>query len=268
MLKCYNKNNTQNENMLFAIVGKIGRSLTILTLIVLFFTICKKQNNSDVPDKLSLIVSYQINIPEPSELSRFNQEDKFITISDNQNKVYIISNTGDVLRILDYTGDDLEGVAFDTLTSSIFVGEEKKKEIVQLDTNGFELNRFPIDINNSEKKHGPEGITYNPDNNHIYVVNEKLPAVLIEMTLAGEIVCKNKLSFAKDYSSIFYDHKDSTLWILSDESKTITKCDLFGNTIKTWSTGIDKGEGLIVDSKNSKIYIVSDKDSHLYIFSF
>ncbi|MCD4665409.1 MAG: SdiA-regulated domain-containing protein [Bacteroidales bacterium] len=237
-------------------------------MLVILLAYCKKQEAIDVPDKLKLLLQYQINIPELSGLSQFNVEDKFITVSDKQNKVYLISNTGEVLKILDYTGDDLEGVTFDTLTSTIFVVEEKKKEVVQLDSNGFELNRFTIDINNSEIKHGPEGITYNPYNNHFYIVNEKLPAALIEMTLTGEIVRINSLSFAKDYSSLFYDQKDSSLWILSDQSKTITKCDLNGNKIKTWSTGIDKGEGLIVDSGNSKIYIVTDNDSHLYIFSY
>ena len=40
---------------------------------------------------------------------------------------------------------------------------------------------------------------------------------------------EKKLTFAKDYSDIFFAREDSTLWILSDESKKIIQTDLNGN---------------------------------------
>ncbi len=217
---------------------------------------------------LKSVEQYQVTIPELSGLAPYNSLDEFVTISDNKSNVYIISNTGETLKTLDFTGEDLEGVAYDSITSSFFLLEEKRKEVIHLDSNGIELNRFPININNTDERHGPEGITFNPDNEHIYIVNEKLPSLLLEMTLTGEVVRETTLSFADDYSAIYYDHMDSTLWILSDESRTLTKCDLFGNPYNTWNTGIDKGEGLIVDSKNLMIYIVDDNNSRLYQFIF
>ncbi len=246
---------------------KIWTNFSFLMAIIFLLINCKK-NTEQAGLTLKQIEQYQVMIPELSGLAFYNSHDKFVTISDNNSNIFIISNKGELLKTLEFTGEDMEGVAYDSITSSFFIVEEKRKEVIHLDSNGLELNRFPIDINNTDVRHGPEGITFNPDNNHIYIVNEKSPSVLIEMTITGEIIQETTLSFAEDYSSIFYDHMDSTLWILSDESHTLTKCDLLGNPYKTWNTGIDKGEGLIVDSKNLMIYIVSDNNSRLYQYIF
>lgn len=242
-------------------------SLSILLVMAIILANCKKDEEDD-GITLKRVEQFQVMIPELSGLAPYNSLNEFVTISDNKSNVYIISNTGETIKTFDFTGEDLEGVAYDSISSSFFIIEEKKKEVIHLDSNGIEQNRFPININNTDERHGPEGITFNPDNNHIYIVNEKLPSLLIEMTLTGEVVRETTLSFADDYSSIYYDHKDSSLWVLSDESRTLTKCDLFGNPYNTWNTGIDKGEGLIVDSENLMIYIVSDNNSRLYQFIF
>lgn len=246
---------------------KIWKYLTILFVGAFLLVNCKK-DEEEAGVTLKRVEQFQVTIPELSGLALYNSLDEFVTISDNKTNIYIISNTGETLKTLDFTGEDLEGVAYDSITSSFFIIEEKRKEVIHLDSNGIEQNRFPLDINNTDVRHGPEGITFNPDNNHLYIVNEKLPSLLLEMTIAGEVVRETTLSFAEDYSSIFYDHMDSTLWILSDESKSLTKCDLFGNAINSWKTGIDKGEGLIIDSKNLMIYIVDDNNSRLYQFIF
>lgn len=232
-----------------------------------FLLISCSEKNKDEYLHLNLISQYPVAVPGISDLSSYKNENEFLTVSDTLGKVYVISVTGDVIRTLNYEGGDLEGVTYASIDSTIFVVEEKKKEIVKLDTNGNEILRLPVEVNNIFKKHGPEGISFNPANEHLYVVNEKFPSLLIEMTLSGEVVDTNRLTFAKDYSAVFYDPLDSSLWILSEASQLLAKCDLSGIPVLQFKTGVIKGESLIVDSGNSRIYIISESTSELYVFS-
>jgi len=241
------------------------------SLIIFLFTIlllsCNK-NNNDAFLQLNLLSQYHVDIPGISDLSSYMNENEFLAVSDTLGKAYVISATGELIRTLNYMGGDLEGVTFASIDSTIFVLEEKKKVVVKLDTNGNEILRFPVVVNNTYIKHGPEGITFNPSNEHLYVVNESSPSLLIEMTLSGEVIASNELNFAKDYSAVCYDPLDSSLWILSDDSELLAKCDLSGNPLKQCNTGIPKCEGLVVDSKHSRIYIISEQTSTLYTFSY
>lgn len=242
-----------------------------ISFLIFFFTFillsCGKQNKDEgLP--LHLVSQYPVDISGISDLSLYKNENEFLTVNDTLCKVYVISVEGDIIRTLNYNGHDLEGVTYVPNDSSIFVVEEKKKEIVKLDTNGNEIMRFPVEVNNLFVKHGPEGITYNPANDHLYLVNEKYPSLLIEMTRSGEIVDSSELTFAKDYSAVFYDPLDSSLWVLSEESQILAKCDLSGNPFKQYITGVAKGEGLVVDSGHSRIYITSEETKSLYVFSY
>jgi uncharacterized protein YjiK len=244
------------------------QSLLINLLFLLIILASCKEDNHDEQPLLTLLFQYPVNIPELSDLSPYKNAGEFLTVSDTVGKVYVISAKGDVIRNLIYEGKDLEGVTYVPADSTIFVVEEKKKEIVQLDTVGHEILRFPVILANVYEKHGPEGIAYNPENDHLYVVTEKLPSLLIEMTLTGEVIDSHELNFAKDYSAVHYDPLEGSLWILSDESEIVAKCDLSGTPVKQYRTGIEKCEGLVVDSKNARIYIITDQVSMLYIFSY
>lgn len=235
-----------------------------MLLFVLFS--CKKEDPAN-ENKLTLITQWPINIPETSGLSNFH-DGTFLTISDSLSKVYQINSSGKILKSLEYEGKNTEGIAYDPVAREIFVVEEKTNEVVQLDTNGLEVNRFSVPLNNQLEKHGLEGISYNPSNDHLYVVSEKLPSILFEIAKDGTVIESHELNFATDYSSVFYDPNQNLLWILSDESETLTQATLQGSPIKTYNTGVKKGEGVVVDSKNSRIYIVTDSNSSIYTFSF
>ena len=77
---------------------------------------------------------------------------------------------------------------------------------------------------------------------------------------------RNELKFAKDYSDIFFSKDDNSLWILSDESKKIIQTDLNGKKIKEYFIKVEQPEGIVVDYKNRKVFIVSDKREELYEF--
>jgi uncharacterized protein YjiK len=153
--------------------------LSLLILVFAFLLVsCRKKSQDEFP-LLNLVSQYPIDIPGLSDLSPYKNGNEFLTVSDTLGKVYVISATGDVIRLLNYDGNDLEGVTYVPIDSSIFVVEEKKKEIAKLDTNGIEILRFPVELNNIYQKHGPEGISFNPANEHLYVVTEKFPSLLI-----------------------------------------------------------------------------------------
>ncbi len=241
--------------------------LLIIFLIFFAFAACHKKSTDEIP-LLTIVSKHPLDIPETSDLSSYKNPGEFLTVSDTNDRIYVISAVGKIIKILNYNGDNLEGVYYMALDSTIYVVEEKKKEIVKLDTTGNEILRFSLELNNADSKHGPEGITYNPANNHLYVVTEKNPSLLIELKLDGTIVSTHDLSFASDYSAIFYDSYDNSLWILSDESELLVKCDLSGNPISSYRTGVKKGEGVVVDQPHSKVYIVTDNVSVLYWLSF
>lgn len=242
--------------------------ISLLIFSSTFFLLSCTENSNDEYPLLNLVSQYPVNIPELSDLSSYIKADEFLTVSDTLSKVYVISATGDVIRTLNYDGNDLEGVTYVPVDSTIYALEERNKEIVKLDTNGNKILKFPVELNNVYEKHGLEGISFNPVNEHLYVVSEKLPSLLIEMTLSGEVVDWHELNFAKDYSAVYYDPLDGSLWILSDESEIVAKCDLSGIPIKKYRTGIPKCEGLVVDSENARIFIITDQISVLYVFSY
>jgi uncharacterized protein YjiK len=88
------------------------------------------------------------------------------------------------------------------------------------------------------------------------------------MTLTGDVVDSHELVFAKDYSAVYCDPLDGSLWILSDESQILAKCDLSGNPIIQYRTGFTKCEGLVVDSQHARVYVINDQINALFVFSY
>lgn len=245
---------------------KSGYHIRVIGAILLLLLVGCRKPEDPHGNNLILLAYYPLSISETSGLSYYDSDDRLLTVSDLTGKVYVISITGEVLDTLPFKGVDLEGVAFDKATSQIFVVDEKSNEVTELDTLGNEVNRFKVELDNILPKHGLEGITVNTDNGNLLLVSEKLPGLLIEVTKSGEEIARHTLNFAQDYSSLFFDPYLKNLWILSDESQSLTLCSLTGVRIKTWQTRLEKGEGLVIDSRNELIYIVTDNESGLYVF--
>lgn len=241
--------------------------ILLLCLVSLVLHSCNKEDSSS-EDDLKLISQWPVSIPETSGLASYHF-DYFLTVSDSLSTVYLINRNGETVKTLNYIGENTEGIAYNLEGTEIFIVEENTNEVVQLDTNGQIVNRFAVELDNKIERHGLEGISYNPNNEHLYVISEKLPSLLFELTKNGTVLNTHEIKFAEDFSSVYYDSNLNKLWILSDDSKTLTRCNLQGNWEQTWNTGIKKGEGVVVDSNEERIYIISDgDDNQLYIFSF
>ncbi len=235
-------------------------------IIVSLFSLCDScSKNDELPaqNTLELLASYKINVLEPSGLAVNSNGTILYTVSDNSNKIYKLSTTGNVLQTFNYVGNDLEGVSTFT-TNKLLVVEERTKEVVAYDMGTGTFSKHSINYENTDANSGLEGITYNANDNTIFILNEKDPGLLIRLKSDFTIVSKVELRFANDYSGIFYETATNDLWIVSDQNKTINKCNLQGQLVKSYPINVVKAEGIAVF--DDKIYVVSDAEAKLYIF--
>jgi len=203
-------------------------------------------------------------VPEPSGLDLSYDEKGFWMVSDQNSKVYLIDSWGKEIKSFEVNGYDLEGITV-VNDSTIAIVLERTREVVVLDTAGNELKRVSLNLE-GELNSGLEGITYNPEKKKYYVLNEKKPTLLL--TLDENLVEQKRdtLNFAKDFSGIFFDYVDNTLWILSDESKRIYKTDLSGSPIEEFKINVDQPEGITLNKSRTKLFLVSDVTGNLYVF--
>ena len=240
----------------------------IIFLLFLLFLLCRCNSNrqeTPIPESLLLQKMTPINIPEPSGLALSYDNSFFWSVSDQDNKVYKLDKQGNIIKSFIVKGEDIEGIAvIDSLHLAVIL--ESTNEVVVVDTSGKEIKRKKLNLN-GRKNEGIEGVCFDVYSSNFYFVNEKHPGLLIKTDSSFTELFRKEMNFAKDYSDIFFAKEDSLLWILSDESKMIIKTDKNGNKIKTYSIKVEQPEGLVVDYKNKKIYVVSDKRNELYEFN-
>jgi uncharacterized protein YjiK len=216
--------------------------------------------------KLTLIDSYPIEVTEPSGLAFGPDFTTLLTVSDNTNQVYEMDLTGNVLRVFDYTGKDLEGIAYNPDNNLIAIVEEADREVSLIDyTTGDLVETFPIVISFGSENKGLEGISYNANNSLYYIVNEAIPGLLVVWNPLLGIVSEDELDFAADYSGVFVDAQNSLLWFVSDESKSLTKCDYSLNVLEVFALDRLKYEGIVL--KDNLLYLVNDATACLNIYS-
>ena len=242
---------------------KIFLILTVISTLLLIY--CKEESQPS-KDPLSYIGAYTISVPEPSGLDLTYKEDGFWTVSDETSTIYKLDGDGNVVQTFKIEGIDFEGITVMD-ESKLAIVLERKREVVILDTSGTELIRTRLPFKGRENS-GLEGITYNPNNGHFYILNEKEPTMLIELNRKLEVVKVDTLNLAKDVSGIYLDVENNVLWILSDIDQLIMKTDLNGNLLDKINISIVQPEGITIDKKGKRLYIVSDKKETLYVFEF
>ncbi len=240
----------------------------IIVFIVLIFFSCSKDKIKIRLENLQFIKESPIPVPELSGLSFSADKSAFYTVSDNTSMIYKLSLTGAVIGKLDYKGEDLEGICVNPVTEEIYVVEERSREIVRLNKEGVETGRYHLQIEENYENSGLEGITFNPVNNHLYILNEKDPGLLIETDDKGNIINQKELDFASDYSGIYYEETENKLWIISDQSKSVTKCKLDGEKIVSYRLKDSKAEGIVVDNATKQIFVVLDGADKMQIYSY
>ena len=209
---------------------------------------------------------YKLEVKEPSDLCFGSSTDILYTVSDNTAQVSKMTTSGKVLETLKYNGSDLEGIAY-VNNQFIYVAEERLRSIEQLDLQGNQIAHYNVPIEKNDENSGLEGITFNSVNKCFYILNETNPGLLIVTDEQLNVLKEIKLKFADDYSGVCIDELSQELWIVSDLSASVSRCTLAGELIDQFLIPVSNPEGIAVDTKHHKMYIVSDREARLYQFT-
>ncbi|PHQ56734.1 MAG: hypothetical protein COC16_02710 [Lutibacter sp.] len=242
------------KNNKYKHMKKVG-FLVFLTIVLVS---CSSKNSSE--NKLELIKTIRLTIPEPSGITSFNG--MLFIVSDRNGVIYKISFEGKILHKIKTNFDDLEGITIDENSKNILVVSEEDRALIVLDSLGDFIRK--IKIKGKQKYHngGLEGICFYEDT--LCIINEKSPKQLLLLNMEGEIFDKIKLNYSKDISGICFDQSSNSFWIVSDESALILNINKKGEFIKSFKIPIKKAEGIVI--YKDTIYVVSDSSNKLYIF--
>ncbi len=236
--------------------------------ILFLFISCNDKNDSAGYENLKLLYEYQLEIEEPSGLSKSHLPGFLFTVCDEVGRIYLISKTtGDITKVIDIEGDDIEEIVYVEKDSLLYVVEERKRWVLKLNLDGDRLDTFKLDdIPVNYLNDGPEGMTYHPGKDQFFIANQENPGRLYIYDSSFELISEYDLGFADKYSSLHYEEEGDRLWILSAGSKILARCNLKGEPEKIYYTGLPKGEGVFLDTTEQLIYIVCDITSKLYIY--
>ena len=213
-----------------------------------------------------LLAAIELDIAEPSGLAYDPTTQTLWTVNDPPgNRIYNISLDGELLQTLDFVGDDLEGVAFDLSTNTLWIAEEGTSEIINISLQGEELQRIELSISQYTPGSGLEGICLG-SSGEFYLLKEKDPGLFIEVSQDFVTLTETELSFADDYSGICYDSTRDGFWIVSDESEMLYLWNLTNGVREQYSLGFSKAEGIVYIAETNSFYIVSDSEQKLYKF--
>jgi len=246
------------------------KGISIIALIGLLFYSCNKSDNPtpviEIPTgTLEFVESFVVDVPEPSGLAFGPDKSTLLTVSDHTNQIYELDLQGNVLREYDYKGKDLEGVTYNSDKNIIAVAEEADREITLVDyETGNKVESYQIEISVGSNNSGLEGVSYNNNNKLYYIVNETNPDLMIIWSPEYGTISQEKLNFASDYSGIFIDETQSTIWILSDQSRSLYKCDYNANVILSFNLDELKYEGVVV--AGDMVYLINDATARLNIY--
>jgi uncharacterized protein YjiK len=236
----------------------------LLTALFLIIIISCKEKEQPPKKPLAYIGAYAISVPEPSGLVMTQDNKGFWTVSDETSTIYRLDNEGNVVQTIKVDGFDFEAITLIDDTTLVIL-QERTREMVFLDTSGTELKRIKLDLE-GELNSGPEGIAFNPENRHFYILNEKKPPLFVELDEQLNIIRRDTLKFCKDVSGLYFDETNQILWMLSDESQLVIKTDLNGKLLEKIDITIPQPEGITLSEDGRSLYIVSDNKETLYVF--
>ncbi|MCU7833830.1 MAG: SdiA-regulated domain-containing protein [gamma proteobacterium symbiont of Taylorina sp.] len=240
---------------------------------------------------------------EPSGLVLSYEKNALWTVSDDTNKIFKISLTGNLIKDQSFSIPDteLEGITLIEDGKFLLVVKESTNELIKINTDtqvvsdrkclsemqGYDAISAYFS-NNSDNK-GLEGITWNQNTASLFVIKEANPGLLIEISsdlqrIMNHYILNDENGFYDqglkpeeiDFSDICYDQNQGLFWIISDKARRLFLYDLAGNKVlqssklvytkKGKDKAIKKAEGIAINLDENRLYIVSDKTTRLYVF--
>lgn len=267
MFKFWNTDNTYRRSRL--------QSLLILAVLLCCVPPFATADNGQLASTLQQLYPnrvYNIGIIDPSGLTIDRSGEFLWIVSDERGDgVYAVSFEGETLAKLAYQGHDLEGITQNPDDGSLWVIEERHRQLVNIDRTGQELSRHDIDVPVTELNTGLEGIAYNPATGGFFIANKNLPRWILETDTYGKIQRRIQADFPRpfhiiDMSGLWYDAQREELWILSGTSAKLIVVDSNYRVLRGYQLDRVKYEGIAIDHDRGKLYLVNDLENLMYVF--
>jgi uncharacterized protein YjiK len=200
----------------------------------------------------------------------------------------------------------LEGIALDPAGGTLLAVKEETNEILTIDIKTHEVKGYALaDMKcydevaryfagkkkrkKKDNNKGLEGITCNEETGTIFVLKEQGPGLLVEVSPNLQEILSHKLlndqnGFCDpdlapdeiDFSDLCYDPSRGCVWIISDQASRLFLYDWKDNRVihseklsysrKGKDRPIKKAEGVAIDPKSNRLYVVSDAKAQLYVY--
>jgi uncharacterized protein YjiK len=243
-------------------------------------------------------------LSEPSGLALSADGRGFWTVSDDAPRILFIGRDGtvDPARSVDIGADDLEGVTEDPARGRLLVVSESSAEIVSVDLADGAVARHPLAemagweaapraLRESDPRDGLEGIAVEAATGNVFVVKERAPRLLLELTpdlarIRGALPLDAARGFADeetgddrlDVSGLVVDAGRGGLWIVSDTGGRAFLLDLDTLQARSWplldgesrkAERIRNAEGVALSADGRTLSVVTDdgKRSRLYRYA-
>ncbi|MBT4034720.1 MAG: PKD domain-containing protein [Candidatus Marinimicrobia bacterium] len=227
----------------------------------------KDTRDIKVLNSLELMAIYSVRVDSPSGLTFGSNKSSLWTVSDKPGgRVYEIDTLGARIRSLNYNGNDLEGVSFDSRDSTLWMVDENLGQLIHLGSDGDVMSYQ--NISSVGDGGGLEGISMDVSHSRIFMVKEKDFGALITIDELSLTHSLQQISFAPDYSSIFYIPSQDKLWVLSDEASNVYLVNLDGSFQNVYAIDMVQPEGLVYDEERQIFYIIDDTTEKLHKYKF
>ena len=120
---------------------------------------------------------------------------------------------------------------------------------------------------------GLEGITWNSHLSSFFLLKEKSPGLLIQVSADLRTIraCQKLTYSGADYSDVSYDPVRRKYWIVSDEGRSVALYDWSSaSAVQQWGLGYAGGEGVAYNPATSQLFIATDngggQTSYLYVY--
>ena len=226
-------------------------------------------------------------IPDNASGLTFHPERKTLfTVINKPAQVAELTTDGKLLRTIPLRGvSDAEGITYQE-GNFFIVADEGKHQMIRIEINdstteidASNLPRFGLRID-AGRNVGYEGVSWDSDNNRMFIVKEKNPLRIFEIGGLWELLETGKLDLKisewlpespsnmmlRDLSSLTYHEETGHLFLLSDESRVLLEFDAAGNAVDMlvlragWhglKRTIPQAEGVAIGSDRD-IYILSE----------
>lgn len=196
-------------------------------------------------------------VKEPSGLSIAAAPGEYWTVSDQRGLAYRIDAGGKVLDTAQFRGEDLEGIYFDQQSNALFIAEERRRYIINYSLEDHSTKIIHVPDQGGSSNSGFEGVTMG-NNRHLFILNEKKPALIIETDLEGKLIDRYEITGGGDISGITYDSTRDCFWILSDEAEQLLVWTPSRGIIAKQPIILSQPEGVAVSEDGTKITLISD----------